>query len=367
VTNNAPAQFPKGDTTVTWTVVDTSGNIATTTQMVTVKDHELPTITAPATVTVNADLGQCFASTVPLGTPVTADNCGGTLTVTNNAPSQFSVGTNTVTWTVIDTSGNLASTTQSVVVNDSQVPTVHCPADITVYTTNVGGTTVSFSPTAEDNCGAPTVVASPASGGNFPIGATTVTVTATDIHGNTNQCSFTVNVVLDHVPVLGSIYLGAVANHPRALLISKILGEASDPDNDTMTVSAVSASSTNGGTVMLTETNIIYTPAANYAGDDLFTYTIDDGHSGTSTGSILVQVLTAAQASLNLIGGPTATNGTVVVRFAGIPGFTYNVERSHDQTTWTAAGNFTVPASGVAVFTDSSPGSAPYYYRTVVQ
>ncbi len=367
VTNNAPAQFPKGDTTVIWTVVDTSGNMATASQLVTVQDHELPTITAPATVTINADAGKCFAATVNLGTPVTADNCPGPLTVTNNAPSQYQVGTNTVTWTVIDTSGNLASATQSVIVNDSQVPSVTCPANITVYTTNLGGIAVTFSPTAQDNCGVQSVVASPASGDTFPIGDTTVTVTATDIHGNTNQCSFTVSVILDHAPVAGNIYLGAVANHPRALLIDKILGESSDPDNDTMTVVAVSATSTNGGTVMLTETNIIYTPAANYAGDDLFTYTISDGHSGSATGAILVRVLSAAEASLNLVSGPTATNGTVVVRFAGIPGYTHTVERSQDQSTWTAIGTFTVPDSGIVQFTDSAPPAAPYYYRTAVQ
>src|SRR5205814_1331050 len=81
------------------------------------------------------------------------------------------------------------------------------------------------------------------------------TVTATDIHGNTTNCSFTVTVILDHPPVTGSINLGAVANHPRMLLIDKVLGEASDSDNNTLTLTSVSANSTNGGTVTLTELN----------------------------------------------------------------------------------------------------------------
>src|SRR5439155_11832237 len=76
VSNDAPAQFPKGDTTVTWTVTDTSGNTPTATQIVTVKDHENPTITAPANLTdVPADAGKCYATGVVLGSPVTADNC----------------------------------------------------------------------------------------------------------------------------------------------------------------------------------------------------------------------------------------------------------------------------------------------------
>jgi len=368
VTNDAPAQFPKGDTTVTWTAVDTSGNTTTATQVVTVKDHELPTITAPAVVSVNADAGQCYATGVSLGVPLaTNDNCG-VASVTNDAPSQFPVGNTTVTWTVIDTSGNLASAPQTVTVNDNQNPVVHCPADITVYTTDATGIAVTFSPTADDNCGVQSLVANPASGSNFPIGATPVTVTATDIHGNSNSCGFTVTVILDHAPVTGSINLGAVANHPRTLLIDKVLGEASDSDNNTLTLTSVSANSTNGGTVTLTETNIIYTPVPNFAGADSFTYTISDGHTGTASGSVLILVLSENDASLNQVGQPTATNGTVVVRFAGIPGLTYSVQRSSDQVSWTAAGTYLVPATGVAEFTDSTPAAQPpYYYRTVIQ
>ncbi|MGF1565475.1 MAG: FG-GAP-like repeat-containing protein, partial [Flavobacteriales bacterium] len=75
VTNNAPAQFPIGTTTVTWTVVDNAGNTATCQQTVTVVDNQLPTIVCAANVTANANAGSCFA-TLSLTAPVTADNCG---------------------------------------------------------------------------------------------------------------------------------------------------------------------------------------------------------------------------------------------------------------------------------------------------
>jgi hypothetical protein len=42
VTNDAPAAFPIGVTTVTWTVTDNSGNTATCTQNVTVTDNVNP-------------------------------------------------------------------------------------------------------------------------------------------------------------------------------------------------------------------------------------------------------------------------------------------------------------------------------------
>src|SRR5207302_1381681 len=125
VGNDAPATFSKGTTTVTWTVTDASGNTATSTQKVKVEDHENPTITAPADVTVNTDAGQCSAkaANVTLGTPTFDDNCPGS-TVNNDAPATFPAGITTVTWTVTDASGNSKTATQTITVEDHQKPKI---------------------------------------------------------------------------------------------------------------------------------------------------------------------------------------------------------------------------------------------------
>jgi hypothetical protein len=49
-------------------------------------------------------------------------------------------------------------------------------------------------PTATDDCGLASLVCSPPSGSCFPLGATTVTCTATDTSANTSSCSFTVTI-----------------------------------------------------------------------------------------------------------------------------------------------------------------------------
>src|SRR5207247_9421870 len=75
LTNDAPASFPIGSTVVHWTATDVHGNTNSCQQTVTVVDTQPPTITCPADVTTNADVGQCYVSAVALGTPIVADDC----------------------------------------------------------------------------------------------------------------------------------------------------------------------------------------------------------------------------------------------------------------------------------------------------
>ncbi|MFM9051604.1 MAG: hypothetical protein ACKOKF_04685, partial [Bacteroidota bacterium] len=150
VTNNAPATFPKGTTTVIWTATDGNNNTATATQTVTVVDNTNPTIIAPPAVTFSAN-SNCQGSG-NLGTPTAADNCT-TVTVTNNAPTTFPLGTTTVTWTATDGNSNSVTATQSVTVVDNTNPTITAPANVTFYAnSNCIGSGSLGTPTTADNC-----------------------------------------------------------------------------------------------------------------------------------------------------------------------------------------------------------------------
>ncbi len=113
VTNDAPAEFPVGTTVVTWTVTDTSGNMNTDTQNVTVEDTTDPVVTAPGDITTT-ETGPL--TPVDIGT-ATATDAVGVTSLTNDAPAGgFPQGTTIVTWTATDAAGNSGTDTQIIAV-----------------------------------------------------------------------------------------------------------------------------------------------------------------------------------------------------------------------------------------------------------
>jgi hypothetical protein len=192
--------FPVGTTAVTYTAIDHAGNRTTCTFNVTVVDAEKPTISIPA-ITVSNDAGACGAVVNP-GTPVTADNCGVTpATHDGSANGFYPVGTTTVTWTVKDIHGNEQTATQLITVNDTEKPVVQVQ-HITVQL-GANGTAVitpaQVNNGSADNCGIAGLVLSKTNFDCSNIGTNMVTLTVTDIHGNTNVANAIVTVK-DEVP-----------------------------------------------------------------------------------------------------------------------------------------------------------------------
>jgi trimeric autotransporter adhesin len=232
VTNNAPGTFPLGTTTVTWTVTDNAGNTATATQTVTVEDNTAPTIVAPADLTVNAN-NNCEAVIANLGNPVASDNCG-TVTVTNDAPAAFPIGTTTVTWTATDAAGNNTTATQVITVVDNAAPVIAgMPANITIG--NDAGSCDAVAnwtaPTATDNCAGATLTSTHNSGDVFALGTTTVTYTATDAAGNTSSASFTVTVNDTENPTITAPADVVVSANSSCAAFNVVLGAPTTADN----------------------------------------------------------------------------------------------------------------------------------------
>jgi X-Pro dipeptidyl-peptidase len=94
------------------------------------------------------------------------------------------------------TGGAAALTAAGALGADTTAPAFGAAPDVTQYTTDLTGSTVTYTaPVATDTQdAAPAVSCTPASGTKFAVGSTKVTCTATDANGNASQTSFNVIV-----------------------------------------------------------------------------------------------------------------------------------------------------------------------------
>lgn len=196
-------------------------------------------------------------------------------------------------------------------------------------------------------------------------GTNHLTLTATNIVG-TNTQSF--SLVINRPPVAGSDTLGTKENQSVNVMAAKLLANDTDADGDTLSVTAVSATSTNGGTVSLSGSTITYAPTNNYIGQDQFTYTISDGRGGTNVGIVSVTIESTNAPSQNNI-SITVTADSRIVKFAGIPGQDYVIQSADFANgPWTdLSGDIAAGPTGVIEYEDTtSPVPPQRYYRTRV-
>ena len=267
------SSFPVGSTLVTVVVTDNHANHSTNTFNVVVNDVELPVITGlPADVIVQTGPGRLTCDQVASWTPPTAsDNCHvASFGADHNPGDTFPVGSTLVTYTATDDAGNSKSASFHVIVQDNTPPVIaNCPGNIVrINDPNVTTAVVTW-PTivATDNCGSPNVVVVPPSGSIFPAGTTTVQVLATDIHGNTNGCSFTVTI--NDLPVITAQPVSSTNNAGTTAVFS-VSATGTSPlsyqwlKNGTNTL--VDGGNVSGSTSnILTLTGVLIADAANYS------------------------------------------------------------------------------------------------------
>lgn len=203
-THNPGATFPIGMTDVTYTATDPSGNKATCTFKVHVRDETLPVFSGCIATPISVNATTACGATVNWTAPTASDNCSATVTSTHSPGALFPIGTTAVTYTAEDPSGNIAECTFNVVVVDNSAPVLSgCPANIQQQLTGSGcQVNVSWTPpTFTDNC-AVTVTSTHSPGDQFSLGTTTVTYTAKDPSNNTTTCSFNVFVTDASAPVI---------------------------------------------------------------------------------------------------------------------------------------------------------------------
>ena len=214
-----------GGNSVTLTIIDDLGWESSCEAIVTIVDDTKPVLTTPASdMTVEcdgagnvADFNGWLSSN---GGASASDACGGSWSNNSTGLSDGcgATGSEMVTFTYEDPSGNTVSTSATFTIEDTTnpivdpLPDIHLPECVP---------TASWTVIASDICGGVDIVSVPPSGSFFPKGSTTtVTVTVTDDCGNDTVETFEVtrdpDLVVDIDPVatsdLNTCALGTGAN-----------------------------------------------------------------------------------------------------------------------------------------------------------
>lgn len=186
--------FAVGDTDVSCSASDLSGNESSAGFTVHVLDTTPPAVDVPDDRTAEA--------TGPDGAAVSftvsaADLVDGATSVTcdHQSGDVFALGSTVVTCSSTDTHGNTGTDTFEITVTDTTAPSLSLPADISRAATSAAGAVVTYTASATDLVD-PSVSTGciPESGSTFGPGATTVSCSATDAVGNTAVGSFKVTV-----------------------------------------------------------------------------------------------------------------------------------------------------------------------------
>ena len=334
ITNNAPAQFPAGTTTVTWTATDACGNVATCTQRVTILDNnQPPTITCPGIYEEVIAADQCSKTGVTPGVPSIWDNCpnpaltytltgattgSGIGTVSNTT---FNVGVTTVTYTVTDVGGSTASCSFSVWIKRLDIPpaTIACPSSPSPVNVTSGCSAMVTvdPPVITDICNTATFTmvnnytGTATATADYPVGTTTVVWTITDNSLNVKTCTQTVTVIDDLDPVFTtcptSVSEDIAANQCTKSNVGIIPPVVADNCSSTLTYTVVDAvSGTTSGT------GVISSSYSFGVGTNTVTYVATDasGNSATCTFTVTIRRLDIPPATIACPSSPSPVNVT---------------------------------------------------------
>lgn len=258
-----------------------------------------------------------------------------------------------LTTTAAGAAAGAAFTTQPVVViRDSAGNTVTSDSTSVVTLTVSSGATVVGTATATAASGVATFSTVGLSG---PAASYTLTFSSGSL------TTATQSIVL---PNSAPVPLNPTVSRSSKTLKILLTSLATDANLDTLTFSALSSAT--GATVTTSGGYLLYTVSVSGASqNDTVSYTVSDGSlSGNGTLTLTYTGANQSGQAQNV----TVIASQVTVRFAGIPGFSYRVQRADDagfSLNVTLSSPITIPASGLYTYTDPAPPVSSAYYRLV--
>ena len=278
--------------------------------------------------------------------------------LTLNAATGWITGTPTGSGTTVVTvgaanAGASSSAALTITIGNGSPPTVYVPSNMTMEATGPGGAAVSFVTSAIDSIDGPLpTVANPPSGSPFPLGTTTIVVTATNgaSQGGTN--SFTITVRDTTPPAIIT---------PSNSMVYAMTATGANVTFSTFATDLVSGSVATtsvppSGSFFPIDVTTVVTTATDAAGNST---------SKNFTVTVAVQPIAPSETTAPKI---TLSGSTVFLTvYPSVPGRTYKMQRAVSliSGSWTYIGSPSV-GDGVnaAILSDFiSPTVSRYFYR----
>src|SRR5665213_3277944 len=256
------------------TVMDASGNTTYSTNQIIIQDQTPPVVTLNGGSPFFSELGQVFADS-----GATADDaCAGVVAVSViGSVNTNATGTNILTYTAADGSGNTSAVTRTVVVRDTTPPTIlwsftnlvlAADSNCSAKMPDVTGTNFIF---ATDLSGALTIWQSPTNNAILFLGTNILILTVMDASGNTTYSTNQI-IIQDQTPPvitlngassmfseLGQAFadLGATADDACAGAVPVVASGAVNPNVIGTNILTYTAADGNGNTSAVTRTVVV--------------------------------------------------------------------------------------------------------------
>ena len=225
-------------------------------------------------------------------------NCSPPITLVNDynstddASDVYPVGTTTVTWTATDSNNNTATCSFDVTVEDTEDPVANCADPFTVQLDANGEASITVADIdngSTDNCDIDTIAINKTDFSCADVGDNTITLTVTDVNGNSSTCTTIVTVEDNIKPTIVCAMNTTVSTDPGDCYATVSFPQPAVLDN----CSVASVTQTAGlpsGSQFPVGTNTIE-----------FTATDANGNSNTCTFDIIVEDNEAPLAVCNSI------------------------------------------------------------------
>ncbi len=376
--------FIVGTTEILYIAIDSVGLRDTCAFNVVVDGPQNSVLLCPGNVTVIAPLAAC--GSVVDWTPPTIDRpCSEApiSIVSNFMPgSLFPVGATEVIYIASDTIGYADTCSFTITVLDQELPMfTGCPEDM-ILSVEPGACEASLDwtvPTVADNCGIAEFVASHEPPFSFPVGETTITYTATDISGNTNNCQFIVTVLDDAAPAFNSC--------PEIVTVRADGTIISDPSGVITNIGSVDCSSVQLSFTTPTATDVcgsfnveqtdntgLSSGSSFLPGTSTLIFTASDESNNTATCEMVIVVEAVETGAVNItVDNPVVCAGgdvELVAEDIGIPGTTYEWMMPGNAPPFSGATlsifSITADQAGTYTVTATAPTGCTFTNSTVI-